>query len=45
MTQTTELKEMTEKILHVGKAKCKLAESKYSALEVYLFGHYQSDII
>lgn len=45
MTQTTELKEMTEKILHFGKAKCKLSESKYSALEVYLFGHYQSDII
>lgn len=31
MMQTTKLKEVTEKILHGRKSKCKLSESKYSA--------------
>lgn len=36
---------MTKKILDGGKAKSKLSESKCSALEVYLFGHYHQEFI
>lgn len=43
--QTTELKEVTEKILHGRKAKRKLSESKYSALGVYLFDHQHPEFI
>lgn len=45
MMWTKELKEMTEKILHGGKAKCKLSKSKYNALEVYFSGHYHQEFI